>query len=139
MSRARLIVCIVAAFLTAGTAAFAARGEDPFDLSWFTIDGGGMMFSTGDDYELSGTIGQADAGAMSGAEFELTGGFWFRIPLGDCEDDGDVDLLDYNQLESCLTGPDSPVATECRCSDVNRSGTIDLLDFAVAQRNFTGS
>ncbi len=118
-------------------AATFAVAQD-FDLSWFTIDGGGEMFSTGGDFELRGTIGQPDAGVLSGAEFELSGGFWFPIPPGDCEDDGDVDLFDYDQFESCLTGPDGSVATECRCFDVNRNGTVDLLDFAVAQRNFTG-
>jgi hypothetical protein len=34
------------------------------------------MFSTGNGYELGGTIGQADAGALSGGAYELSGGFW---------------------------------------------------------------
>ncbi len=110
-----------------------------FDLSWYTIDGGGKMFTTGGNYALRGTIGQPDAAMMSGGEFELSGGFWFPIPPGDCEDDGDVDLFDFNLFKSCLTGPDGFVATECRCFDVNRSGAVDLLDFAVVQWNFTGS
>ena len=55
------------------------RPGPDYDLSWYTIDGGGVMFSTdaGGEYELSGTIGQPDAGGpMTGGEFELTGGFW---------------------------------------------------------------
>jgi len=56
-----------------------------YDLSWFTIDSGGVMWSTGGDFELSGTIGQPDASAtvLTGGDFELTGGFWTpaeRIP-----------------------------------------------------------
>jgi hypothetical protein len=48
-----------------------------FDLSWHTIDGGGQTFSSGGEFDLGGTIGQADAGAtMSGGSFELRGGFW---------------------------------------------------------------
>ena len=47
------------------------------DLTWSTIDGGGETFSTGGDYELSGTIGQPDAGEMTGGDYALTGGFWF--------------------------------------------------------------
>ena len=44
--------------------AFAQAGGG-FDLSWFTIDGGGGI-STGGDFSLSGTIGQPDAGVLSG-------------------------------------------------------------------------
>ncbi len=112
---------------------------DPFEVSRYTIDGGGVMRSGGDDFELSGTIGQPDAAVMFGGDFELTGGFWFAIPPGDCEDDGDVDLFDYKRFESCLSGPGAGVATGCECFDVNRSGTVDLADFAVAQSTFTGS
>ncbi len=35
---------------------------DDFDLDRWTIDGGGEMRSVGGGYELSGTIGQPDAG-----------------------------------------------------------------------------
>ncbi len=113
--------------------------EPEYEITRSTIDGGGVMRSTGTEFELSGTIGQADAGAMSGGEFELTGGFWFEVPPGDCEDDGDVDLADYDQFESCLTGPaGGPPATECRCFDVDRNGVVDLSDFAVIQSTYSG-
>src|SRR5688500_19838578 len=46
-----------------------------YDLSWSTVDGGGETFSTGGTYELGGTIGQPDAGTLSGGVFELDGGF----------------------------------------------------------------
>jgi hypothetical protein len=53
---------------------------DDFELDWWTIDGGGEMWTTGGDFELSGTIGQPDASAavLTGGDFELTGGFWTR-------------------------------------------------------------
>ncbi|MBU0616797.1 MAG: hypothetical protein KKI02_03695, partial [Planctomycetes bacterium] len=58
----------------------AATGvvADDFTLDWWTVDGGGEMFTTGGgDFELSGTIGQPDAGpVMTGGGFDLTGGFW---------------------------------------------------------------
>ncbi|MFQ5590958.1 MAG: hypothetical protein ACE5HE_07340 [Phycisphaerae bacterium] len=111
-----------------------------YDLSWFTVDGGGAMQSNGGDYVLSGTIGQPDAGreVMVGDAFELTGGFWFRIPPGDCEDDGDVDLNDFQAFEGCLTGPEvSPIADACRCFDVDRNGVVDLVDLALVQTTFT--
>ena len=56
---------------------FAARKNVAgFEITWYSIDGGGGMRSTGGDFELSGTIGQPDAGRMSGGDFTLTGGFW---------------------------------------------------------------
>jgi hypothetical protein len=49
-----------------------------FAIDWSTIDGGGGT-STGGVYSVSGSIGQPDAGAMSGGIFSLTGGFWSVI------------------------------------------------------------
>jgi len=46
-----------------------------FDISWFSIDGGGGA-SAGGAYALNGSIGQADAGNMSGGVYTLQGGFW---------------------------------------------------------------
>jgi hypothetical protein len=51
-----------------------ALSGQSFTLDWFTIDGGGT--STGGVYSVSGTIGQPDAGRMSGGSFTLDGGFW---------------------------------------------------------------
>ncbi len=61
------------ALLIAITGAFA--GENDFDLSWHTIDCGGGV-SVGGGFELSGTIGQHDAGDMAAGEFTVVGGFW---------------------------------------------------------------
>jgi hypothetical protein len=57
--------------------AWAAQAQSGggFDLTWFSIDGGGGV-STGGVYSVSGTIGQPDAGAMTGGNFSLVGGFW---------------------------------------------------------------
>lgn len=66
--------------LTLGISVLAASGSaraQVFGLSWYTVDGGGHMFSNGGGFELGGTIGQADAGPpMTGGRFELSGGFW---------------------------------------------------------------
>jgi len=58
--------------------ASATTLTDDFDVDWYTVDGGGEMWCTGDDFELSGTIGQPDASTvvLIGGDFELTGGFW---------------------------------------------------------------
>ena len=115
-------------------------GGPNFELTWFTIDGGGGASQSADgSIVLNGTIGQPDAGAMSGGPFELTGGFWFQTPPGDCEFDGDVGLFDYAVFEFCLMGPSgSAPDPTCACFDVDRSGVIDLSDFAIIQSTFTG-
>src|SRR5213083_627171 len=46
-----------------------------YSIDWFTIDGGGGT-STGGVYSVSGTIGQPDAGHMSGGNYAIDGGFW---------------------------------------------------------------
>ena len=57
--------------LAVGPAAHA----QPYTLDWSTIDGGGGT-STGGVYSVSGTLGQPDAGIMSGGSYTLQGGFW---------------------------------------------------------------
>ena len=110
---------------------------DPFEISRSTIDGGGVMRSTGGGFELSGTIGQPDAGLLTGGDFELTGGFWFGSPPTDCNDDGSVNLFDHETFAACMMGPDSGIDTEpCRCFDVDGDGDITLRDFATLQRRF---
>ena len=56
------------------SAALAQSGGG-YDLSWSTVDGGGTT-STGANYVLTGTIGQADADAITGGTYRLVGGFW---------------------------------------------------------------
>src|SRR3989454_12617712 len=51
-----------------------ARAQN-YSIDWFTIDGGGGT-STGGVYSVSGTIGQPDAGHMSGGNYTIDGGFW---------------------------------------------------------------
>ena len=49
-----------------------------YSIDWFTFGGGGGT-STGGVYSVNGTIGQADAGHMSGGNYTLDGGFWSII------------------------------------------------------------
>ena len=49
------------------------------NIDWYKISGGGGS-SAGGTYQISGTIGQADAGvALGGGNYSLTGGFWSLI------------------------------------------------------------
>jgi len=114
--------------------AFVTVARSQIELTRSTIDGGGVMFSTSGSLELSGTIGQPDAGVLTGGGFELTGGFWIATPLADCNQDGLASLLDMASLEKCLGGPGGPAATaQCRCFDLDGSGIVDMVDVAVFQ------
>jgi hypothetical protein len=53
-----------------------ARGS--YEISWFTVDGGGGNSISG-PYTLSGTAGQPDAGVLSGGTYAVTGGFWVGV------------------------------------------------------------
>jgi hypothetical protein len=60
------------------TALLSVAFAQNYNIDWFTIDGGGGA-STGGLFSVSGTIGQPDAGKMSGGDFTVTGGFWSII------------------------------------------------------------
>ena len=139
MKKQRMMMLLLGA-VALGVRVIVAVAVDPvYDLTWHTIDGGGVMRSTGGNFELSGTIGQPDAGAMSGGNFTLTGGFWFEVVPSDCNEDGVVNLFDYDTFQTCLTGPSGgPPAPGCDCYDFDGDGKITLLDFATVQAMFNG-
>ena len=123
LNLATAVICIVSCCLVCDANA-------QFDIDWFTIDGGGG-FSSGSGFELEGTIGQFDAGAiMSGGSFTLTGGFQVggesaKVLLGDINCDGVINLLDVAPfIDAISTGTFSEKA------DVNQDGTVNLLDVA---------
>ena len=67
------------AIVCAALFAWNAKAQN-YSIDWFKISGGGT--STGATYQVSGTIGQPEAGgAMSGGNYSLTGGFWSLIAV----------------------------------------------------------
>lgn len=67
---------VVVGSLLLSVAVRAHTPEQTYDLSWWTVDGGGETFSTGSGYSLGGTAGQPDAGQLVGGGYTLGGGFW---------------------------------------------------------------
>jgi hypothetical protein len=50
-----------------------------YSIDWYKVAGGGGT-STGGTYQVSGTMGQPDAGGpMTGGNYSMTGGFWALI------------------------------------------------------------
>jgi hypothetical protein len=63
-----------------------------------------------------------------------------RIRNGESDFDGDVDLDDAASLHDCLTGPgDFDRLCACRFLDIDHDRDVDLEDFVLFQRNYTGS
>ncbi len=120
--------------LTVALAAAAPAAD--LTLSWHSIDGGGVMQSTGGNFVLSGTLGQHDpndpATAMTGADFRLVGGFWaVAVPtcgcLSDINKDDLRDGLDVQGFVECLVAAGS----NCACADVDGVPGLDFNDVAV--------
>jgi hypothetical protein len=128
--RNRFMRLALASSVLVGAASVTA---DDFSIDWWTVDGGGEMWTTGGDFELSGTVGQPDAGfAMTGGDFDLTGGFWAgageeEFCYGDLDGDNDIDLADLAQLLGNY-GMTSGAAYED--GDLDGDGDVDLADLA---------
>jgi hypothetical protein len=59
----------------------AAAFAQQYSIDWYKVAGGGGT-STGATYQVTGTIGQHDAGgAMTGGSYSITGGFWALISV----------------------------------------------------------
>jgi hypothetical protein len=108
----------------------AAVAQD-YAIDWNTVDGGGEMWSTGGDYELGGTIGQPDAGAMTGTgpggDYTLSGGFWAVPPcwcLADVNNDGQRNAADIQNFVECMLD----TGTNCACADADGNPGLTLDD-----------
>lgn len=77
---------LAAALLVLGVP--GARAQGSYEISWWSVDGGGVIGASGDGFTLAGTVGQPDAGGpLVGGSFSVSGGFWpagaALVPLGD--------------------------------------------------------
>ncbi len=138
--RTKTMIQAVVLFSAVCGLAFAGTG---LTIDWHTIDGGGVMQSTGGDFTLSGTIGQHDpndtATAMTGGDFALVGGFWaVAVPicgcLSDVNNDGNRDALDVQGFVDCLTA----VGANCACADVDGNSGLDVDDVAAFVADLLG-
>ena len=95
-----------------------------YEIGWYTI-GDSTRSGAGGTYDLRGTIGQPDAGQMSGGNYELGGGFWFAVAIQDCNGNGipdDEDIAEGTSQDINLNGvPDE-------CEDCNENGLPDECD-----------
>jgi hypothetical protein len=127
--------------ITLFAAALCAAAPAQFTIDWHTIDAGGGI-SGGGGFQLSGAIGQHDAGpsgGMSGGSFTLIGGFWPGASTtgappcpADFDASGTVNGLDLAQILAAWTG----AATYTPCpppdaQDLNGDCKVNGLDLAM--------
>jgi hypothetical protein len=78
MKRYLMLIGIIIVLAAAPT--WLAQAQTPaapaadYEISWYTIDG--VAARARGAYQLDGTIGQAEAGMLSGGSYSLGGGFW---------------------------------------------------------------
>src|ERR1017187_9407108 len=74
-------LAVIALFLSTINYRLSTAHAQSYSIDWYKIAGGGGT-STGATYQVTGTIGQPDAGgAMTGGNYSLTGGFWSLIAV----------------------------------------------------------
>ncbi len=71
-----LNLLFVVLLLLAVVPSSSAQSGSGYNLSWNVIASGGTTFSSGDNYTLGATLGQAAPGSLSGGNYALSGGFW---------------------------------------------------------------
>jgi hypothetical protein len=116
-----------------------------YSIDVFKISGGGGT-STGGVYIVSGTIGQPDAGAMTGGNYSLTGGFWSLIavqtpgaPLLTITPSGSNVIISWPSPSSGFGLQENPDLNPATWSAVpatnNDSGTVKSITIPAAPGN----
>jgi hypothetical protein len=93
-----------------------------YELVWSTIDGGGGR-SSGGPYTLICTIGQPDAAAVSGGDYELLGGFLPGGPLCFVDFHDYARFAEYWLYETCDVGNNW-----CNGADLDHLYGVNELD-----------
>lgn len=106
-----------------------------FDVKWNTTDAGGGS-SFGGPWEITGTIGQPDAGKTLNGITVLSGGFWSGVVHGvliaDMNCDGAVNNFDIDPFVFALTDAGAYQALYPNCDilagDINGDGAVNNFD-----------
>ncbi|MGD2179140.1 MAG: hypothetical protein PVG71_15115, partial [Anaerolineae bacterium] len=126
------LLALVIGLLLAGVV--LAQTGNGFDLTWWTVDGGGATVDGG-GYTLTGTAGQPEHGAaLTGGTFTLLSGFWpggGDAPVGDGTCANPLPLACGQQLDGNTSGRASNLSSYT-CSAWDESGPETIYAFALA-------
>jgi len=122
----------------------------------YRLQGGSPCIDAGDNDAVPADVSEDHKGAlrfmddpatspdpgnagMAGPPVVDIGAFEFvpAVP-GDRDGDGDVDLADLGDLETCTSGPNMEAAPACATLDFDSDGDVDQSDFGTFQRCYSG-
>jgi hypothetical protein len=133
MTRTTLISILSIAAASAASPALAQ-----LSISWSTIDGGGGTTSAG-AYTVNATIGQPDAGVMSGGSLVLTGGFWgaaVSTPCyANCDNSTAAPVLNVNDF-ICFQSRFAAGDAYANCDGSTAPPILNVNDFICFQARF---
>ncbi len=132
------VITVSALFLvSAGAGPVADRAICPVVSAGASTDGlTGSLQNTG-----QAVIGVASNGIVTArlGAIRCYAGEPVVVVAGDCDDDRDVDLADFDCFFGCVTDPgEGGISTDCDAFDFDDDLDVDLLDFAGFQAAFTG-
>jgi hypothetical protein len=126
--------------LVAGLVVSAASARAQFTIDWYTIDNGGGH-NTGGTFEVTGTIGQADAvDVVSGGTFEVRGGFWTSASApcyANCDQSTTAPILNINDFQCFLNSfaaaqslpPNQQATSYANCDQSTTQPILNVNDF----------
>ena len=103
---------------------------------------GGMIVNVDISYDINGDgVFNDPTSEYADPEEEYDESYQVIVYLGagserdpDADQDGDVDLVDFQRFQQCLTAPDAgpfPCPQECKIIDLDYDGDVDMYDYAM--------
>jgi uncharacterized repeat protein (TIGR01451 family) len=112
-----------------------------YEISWWTVDGGGAIGATGGTYALSGTTGQPDAGGpYAGGTYTLHSGFWSIAAGGSAGAIADLAITKTDGSATAVPGATvtyTIVASNAGPSPVTGAAVADTLPAVVTGATWT--
>lgn len=114
-----------------------AKGLDEYEIPSSSQSGGGGI-SSGGEFSVIGTIGQAASGPIQGGDFDFLSGYLssecFLCVQGDFDCDG---LINGADLTVLLTNWGQCPNSQSSCTgEINSDGTVDGQDLAILLGNW---
>jgi hypothetical protein len=80
----------------------AGSHAQPYAIESYTIDGGGGV-SVGSSYTVAGSVGEPDAGTISGGRYTLEGGFWPGVLVVPAAGEAPALFIQFSKLDVILS------------------------------------
>ena|ERR1051326_1558612 len=133
LNRARALLVALAA------AGLSSAAQAQFQMDWHTIDNSGGKMTGPNQLELEGTVGQHDAGPLSGGGFTLSGGYWGLTEEPACWANCDnstiapvLNVLDF----SCFLNHFAAGDAYANCDESTTAPVLNVLDFGCFLNKF---